>query len=406
MALTLVRCTAERAGAGKAGHAFHSFPCEESGYEGLVRLAIVDRPAAAKSVFQWWAGADDWLTQRSSLRLDIHHNRSGGLEEYLSALEADLIRVRELLCPSGSVYVFADQRSSAHVRLLLDELFGRSNFLNEIIWAREAGLRPAGRFTRSHDTVFLYRMGRGALFNAGAAGRERGRLKSHMRRSVDAGRAYYTRISNGRTYRYFEDDIVSIGDVWTDIPELAAKDDERTGWEGQRPEALIGRMISSSSVPGDIVCDLMSGAGTTAGAAQALGRRALLSGRSPQERLLARRRLCVAGAESYEFCGPAGLPEGQPEAEASLAGDTVHLQLYRRSACRPGRPGTLLDDGLGSLEYWAAGRFSEGVFQRKSWAMRTRQQPTLPVSLSIGEGEGHPCIHLVDACGEEWFYTL
>jgi hypothetical protein len=298
MALTPVDCRLETYATVRDGHVFlpglRGEPAERR--RKTVRMAVLDRPPAVKSLFRWKSGADDWLTSRSSLRVAIHHNRSDGLEEYLERMKSDLCGIRELLCDTGVVYVFADQRVSAHVRLLLDDMFGRTNFLNEIVWARDAGLRPVERFTRSHETIFLYRMAPGSLFNTGAAGRERGKLKSHMRRGEEGGRAYYVREAGGRTYRYYEDDIVSIGDVWTDIPEIAARDEERLGWEGQRPQGLLGRMLAASTAPGDIACAVPSGAGTLAGASQALGRRALLCGETPAERMLARRGLLLAGA--------------------------------------------------------------------------------------------------------------
>jgi DNA modification methylase len=408
MALIPVNCTTETYGIGHDGHVFLPGLAGQpvAGFSGTVQLAIVDRPTAAKSSFQWKSGADDWLTARSSVRLTVNHNRSDGLEEYLLRVEQDLLRVKELLGSTGAVYVFSDQLASAHVRLLLDDIFGRSNFLNEIIWAREAGLKPAGRFTRSHETIFLYRKGRSAIFNAGAAGRERGRLKSHMRRSEEGGRAYYTRESGGRVYRYFEDDVVSVGDVWSDIPEITAKDDERTGWEGQRPEALLSRMIAASSTPGGIVCDMCSGPGTVASAAQKLGRRTLLYGSSPIEQLLARRRLLLADAKGFEFTALGNTAEKPPSAAASIVGNVIQLNAYSLMDELPGQRSTLLDDGLGSLEYWAAGRLLDSTFHANAWAMRTRQNPTLPQALPIGEGAGEPCIQLVDACGEQWLFVI
>jgi hypothetical protein len=404
--LTPVHCKTETFGSGREGHAFLPAPdTERAGrYAGSAQLVLIDRPAAASSLFRWKAGAGDWLTDRSSLSLRINHNTSDGMEEYLSRLERDLKAAHGLLGPAGSVYVFSDQRASAHVRLLLDAAFGRSNFLNEIIWAREVGLRPAGHFTRSHDTIFLYRKGGRALFNVKAAGRMRGSLKSHMKRGVEGGRPYYTRTSAGRVYRYYEDDIVSIGDVWADIPEIAPKDEERLGWEGQRPLALVERMISASSNPGGLVCGMVSASGTIAEAAERLGRRALLIGSSAPERLLARRRLLLSGAGGYEFECSGETHEREPLVEAEISGNSVRLHAYKLPGSPPVPQGTLLKDGLGSLEYWAAGRFMDGVFRMNNWAMRTRERPILSQALEVGDGEGKPCIHLVDAGGEEWFF--
>lgn len=169
-------CHTERFGA-EQGHAYLADDPPPQRLLGRVQMAVVDMPSAAKTAVLWRSGAADWLNLRSSLRLNVYHNRNDGLEEYYcERLRGSLVTARELLSDTGSVYVFAEQRTSAHVRLLLDEVFGRSNFLNEIIWAREIGLRPAGHFTRSHDTIFFYKKGQKAIFltpmpQADAAGR-------------------------------------------------------------------------------------------------------------------------------------------------------------------------------------------------------------------------------------------
>ena len=122
--------------------------------------------------------------------------------------------------------------------------------------------------------------------------------------------------------------------------------------------------------------------------------------------MLARRRLLLAGAQTIEFMGSCGQSDIQPEVAATFNGGMADLELYHRSASHPKSAGTLLDDGLGSLEYWAAGRYEEGVFAVSSWAMRTRQQPNLAKQLPVRDGFGKPCIHLVDAIGEQWFYLI
>jgi hypothetical protein len=155
-----------------------------------------------------------------------------------------------------------------------------------------------------------------------------------------------------------------------------------------------------------MVLDLSSGGATVAAATQSLGRRVLAVGSHLAERLLARRRLLLAGAQNFELFGSCGQTDIQPEAAATLADGMAFLELYHRSASHPKSTGTLLEDGLGSLEYWAAGRYADGVFTVNSWAMRTRQQPNLAKQLPVGDGFGKPCIHLVDASGEQWFYLI
>ena len=391
----------ERLGSGgTAGHVcLPDIMCGEAdAFMGAVQLAIIDKPMAAHSALQWKAGADDWLNNRSSLRFSIHHSRCEGQEEYLSALRDSLFRARELLSDTGSAYVFADQRVSAQVRLLCDEVFGRSNFLNEIIWGHGGGLKPSRNYTRSHDTIFLYSKGRRAYFNTGAAGRVRGRVPTnHMKRGVDsAGRVYFSRIKAGRDYRYYEDDIVSIGDVWCDIDDLTAKDAERTGWEGQRPEALIKRMVLASSQPGSIVLDMFPGAGTVAAVAQKAGRKALVAAGNSFERLFFRRRLLSAGAMSYEIAHPLQSEPMNHVAKVAFTAEAAHLEHHAGEASH----GTLLDDG-GTLECWLAGRLHDGVFHVHSWSMRTRSNPMLQFSLQLQEGSGAPCALLCDSSAQQ-----
>ncbi len=361
-------------------------------HQGGVQLAILDLPTAAHTVLQARAGADDWLHNRASLTFTLHHSRMDGPQEALLTLRETLLRVRDLLAERAAVYVFADPRLSAQARLLCDEVFGRGAFRNEIVWAHGSGKRPRGHFTRVHDTILFYAKGAG-IFNPEASGRRRGaEPTNHMRRSVDAqGRVYFARVKGGRELRYFEDDIVSLGDVWTDIPELTPRDAERIGWEGQRPEALIERIVRSSSHAGGIVLDACSGAGTVAAAAHKAGRRAVAVAEGPFERLLFRRRVLEAGAGDYTIEHPA-LTSDSAQASVRFAGGLAYLPELTPGAGQ----GSLLDDG-GTLDGWLAGLLRANEFTVSGVSMRTRGNPALRLSLPLGEGEGTPAALLCDA---------
>ena len=115
---------------------------------------------------------------------------------------------------------------------------------------------------------------------------------NHMRRHVDPdGRVYRSIRANGRVYTYYDDDPVYPGDVWTDISHLQQKDPERTGYATQKPVKLLDRLLRPIVQPGDLVCDLCCGSGTTLVAAQALGCRVLGVDCSPEALMTARSRI-------------------------------------------------------------------------------------------------------------------
>ena len=188
---------------------------------------------------------------------------------YLSMMEETLGLCYDLLAPTGAVYVHIDHRMSAYIRLLMDEIFGAGNFVNEIIWAYRSGGRATRYFSRKHDNILFYRKSRQMYFNIQAVGTPRGPgRRNHMKRTVDEqGRIAYTIRSGGREYIYREDALMYPGDVWEDIGHLHQRDPERTGYSTQKPQALLERIIKASSRPGDLVMDLFCGSGTTAAAA-------------------------------------------------------------------------------------------------------------------------------------------
>lgn len=190
----------------------------------------------------------------------------GGLEGYVAFLRPRLEEMRRVLKPSGTLYVHLDWRAAHYVKVLLDELFGVEQFLNEIIWSYRTGSRPSRWFSRKHDTLLVYVKERGRhTFN---------RLRDGEYRTRDlqrdgAGRPYK---STRRGPIYFHPDGPAMTDVW-EIPFLSTVSRERTGYPTQKPEALLERIIAASSNEGDIVADFFCGSGTTPAVAKRLHRR-------------------------------------------------------------------------------------------------------------------------------------
>jgi adenine specific DNA methylase Mod len=184
----------------------------------------------------------------------------------------------------GSLYVHLDWRSVHYVKILLDELFGRENFLNEIIWSYRSGSRPSNWFPRKHDNILLY-------------AKDAGQHVFHLQRGGEFRTLDMKRAPDGRPFKqtrngplFFHPDGPAISDVW-EIPFLSTVAAERTGYPSQKPESLLERLILASSNEGDLVADFFCGSGTTLAVAQRLNRRWLGCDINPAAIEIARRRL-------------------------------------------------------------------------------------------------------------------
>lgn len=262
-------------------------------YAGRITLICIDPPFGTGDSFSVKLPGD-----RKKLSIPIYSDDISG-DEYLALMRRVLEACRELLAPDGSIYVHIDYRMSARLRLMMDEIFGESNFQNEIIWTYKSGGRALRHYSRKHDTIFFYRKSPAVYFNINAVGVPRGPQKrNNMKRTVDeTGRVCFSIRSGGKTYTYYEDTPIFPSDVWDDIEHMHQRDPERTGFATQKPSALLRRMILASSREGDIVADFFSGSGTTASTACALGRGYIACDSSPVAMGMLRRRLIESCAE-------------------------------------------------------------------------------------------------------------
>jgi site-specific DNA-methyltransferase (adenine-specific) len=191
-------------------------------------------------------------------------------------LEPHLAEVRRVLAPTGSLFLHLDHRMSAHARIALDEVFGRDGFRNEIVWRYGLGGRaPANAFARKHDVLLFYARGPGNTFH---------RLRGGLTPAMDAKYAHsdeHGRYQNAHGRRYYLKGGKPFDSVW-DIPSISPTAAERTGYPTQKPLALLERVIAATSDPGALVIDPFVGSGTTAVAAQRLGRRFIAGDSSEQ----------------------------------------------------------------------------------------------------------------------------
>jgi site-specific DNA-methyltransferase (adenine-specific) len=195
---------------------------------------------------------------------------------YMAWLEPHLAELHRVLAPTGSLFLHLDHRMSAYARVALDGIFGRPAFRNEIVWRYGLGGRaPANAFARKHDVLLFYARGpantfhrlRGGLTPAMAA--KYAHSDEHGRYQRAHGRRYY--LKGGKPF----------DSVW-DIPSIAPTASERTGYPTQKPLALLERVLLATTDAGALVVDPFAGSGTTAVAAQRLGRRFVAGDCSPE----------------------------------------------------------------------------------------------------------------------------
>lgn len=389
-------CRREIHGGGQAGSVLLRAAGEDfSAYAGQAQCVYLDPPFMTGEEFclRMRVGEQGWKTGKEALLLPAYSDVYANRGEYLAMLRGALENARLLLADTGSLFLHLDSRMSAYARLLCDEIFGESNFVNEIIWAYQSGGRSMKRFSRKHDVILFYRKSRRQFFDIRAVPLPRSENRSnHMRRCVDAqGRAYRTIQSGGKLYTYYDDDPVYPGDVWADVSHLQQKDPQRTGYDTQKPLALLNRIILSSTRPGDLVADLFGGSGTTALAAAQNGRRFLIADKSPRAVAVMRKRLLET-----EMTLDLPMPPPGAEIAAELLPGIAYYDA-RLTGYRPAGPGPVT--GLDAVDQWSVGFYREGVFYAQAHAARRKQTPALPEILQLPQVKGTPAVLVTDVYG-------
>lgn len=193
-------------------------------------------------------------------------------DDYLAFLEPRLREARRLLTATGTLYLHIDYHEAHYVKLLLDQVFGRECFLNEIVWAYDYGARAKRRWPAKHDTILVYvRDPDRYYFDSEAVDREP---------YMAPGLVTPEKAARGKLPT----------DVWwhTIVPTNGR---EKTGYPTQKPEGVVRRIVQASTAPGDWCLDFFAGSGTLGAVAAALGRRYVLIDSSPDAVAVMERRL-------------------------------------------------------------------------------------------------------------------
>lgn len=184
-------------------------------------------------------------------------------DDFLSFLEPRLLQAYRILSPTGTMYFHIDYREVHYCKVLLDAIFGRENFINEIIWAYDYGGRPKSRWPAKHDNILMYvKDAKDYTFN---------------REDIDRipymapGLVGKEKAARGK---------LPTDTWWHTIVSPTGK--EKTGYPTQKPLGIMRRIIQASSNPGEMVVDFFGGSGTTGAAAAELGRRFYLVDNNPE----------------------------------------------------------------------------------------------------------------------------
>ena len=243
-------------------------------FRGQVDLIYIDPPFDSKANYNKrikLRGRS--LTNDTSSFEEMQYSDIWNNDEFLQFIYERLILAKELLSDKGTILVHCDWHKSQYIRLILDELFGADNFLNEITWHYYNKMQGNVRhFARNHDNIYWYRKGGEYTFNSQRELRDKPKRQQKRVWDPETKSLTQAKDENGNLI-YYDDTHRTIDDVWRLSYLMPADRVEPTGYPTQKPETLLERVIRMGSNEGDLVFDCFMGSGTTQSVASKLGRR-------------------------------------------------------------------------------------------------------------------------------------
>lgn len=235
----------------------------EKDMAGKLQLIYVDPPFFSGGKYQASIRLESEILGKSSLmKLEAYDDKwSMGMKEYLAMLTARLLAMKELLAETGCIWMHLDWHSVHYVKLIMDQIFGADNFINEVIWTYKSGGSSKKSFARKHDTLLVYGKSRKHKFNPLTEKSYNRDFKPYRFKGVEEfcdDTGWYT--------------MVNMKDVWN-IDMVGRTSSERTGYATQKPDKLMERIIASCSDEGDLCADFFAGSGTFGAVCERMNRR-------------------------------------------------------------------------------------------------------------------------------------
>ncbi len=283
---------------------------EEIEAQGGIKLIYIDPPFDVGADFSMdiEIGGDTFTKKPNILEEIAYRDTWGkGADSFIAMIYERLVLMRDLLAENGSIYVHCDWRVNAYIRLVMNEVFGSSCFLNHIVWKRTpfagSSKARASKYPTNHDSIFFFSKSEYFNFNQQFSPHSEEyldrfknpdndpngpwqsvSLKTYSQATFDRLKSEKKLISpqrEGAGWRYkwylHETKGKQVEDIWVDINLTNPMAGERVGYPTQKPEALLERIIKASSSEGDLVADFFCGSGTTAAVAEKLGRKWIVS---------------------------------------------------------------------------------------------------------------------------------
>ena len=253
---------------------------EEIEAQGGIKLIYIDPPFDVGADFSMDIEiGGDTFTKRPNILEEIAYRDTWGkgADSFISMIYERLVLMRDLLTEDGSIYVHCDWHVSHLLRYVLDEVFGKEQFCNEIIWYYYNKMQGnINRFASNHDAILWYSKTNRKVFSRQYEEREK--TVRQLKRVWDktTQKLVNAKGPDGKVL-YIETDRKSIDDVWRLSMLQPADRNENIGYATQKPESLVDRIIKASSNEGDLVADFFCGSGTTAAMAEKLGRKWIVS---------------------------------------------------------------------------------------------------------------------------------
>lgn len=275
---------------------------ESSGLEplrGKVNLIYIDPPFDSKADYRTKISLPhNQITQKPTTFEQFGYSDlwQKGTVSYLEYMYPRLVLMKELLSETGSIYVHIDWHVGHYLKILLDDIFGKENFRNEIVWIyTRMGTKGQKIFSRAHDNVYWYSKNNSWIFNLDEV-----RLP-YSEGSLARQGYQLNRLGSGISKQGVTvlNNIGKCPEDWFDIPYL--RGNERVDYATQKPEKLLERIISASSNEGDLVCDFFGGSGTTAAVAERLGRRWITTDIGKPACLVMRKRFIDMNAKPFLY---------------------------------------------------------------------------------------------------------
>ena len=275
---------------------------ESSGLEplrGKVNLIYIDPPFDSKADYRTKISLPhNQITQKPTTFEQFGYSDlwQKGTVSYLEYMYPRLVLMKELLSETGSIYVHIDWHVGHYIKIFLDDIFGKENFRNEIVWIyTRMGTKGQKIFSRAHDNVYWYSKNNSWIFNLDEV-----RLP-YSEGSLARQGYQLNRLGSGISKQGVTvlNNIGKCPEDWFDIPYL--RGNERVDYATQKPEKLLERIIKASSNEGDLVCDFFGGSGTTAAVAERLGRRWITTDIGKPACLVMRKRFIDMNAKPFLY---------------------------------------------------------------------------------------------------------